>query len=358
MKKLKEKLKYGKKGITLIALVITIIVLLILAGVSISTLIGDNSIIRKAVDSKSETEKATQNEKVELAVNSALMNNPTNLEITKTNLENAIREQFNTEDFEVIDNNNGTFTLIFNTGSKKNYEITNKGKISEYEEGVYTTDKLSNLVLSTTSANNIIGKKITNFEVDGVDGNWLIYYVGKNPEKANLSENHIYLVSEKILNYASLPTDNFTSSSPSPEYVSDLLSNIDLYPAATEWLGKYIEGKAKTNEENMKAILYLLDKSNWTTDKWLKKTLNNETINDYTNFVEYVIGSPTIEMFAASYNSINRDKKEMTIEASEKIGYATNATPKNWFEENTLWRSIDSNNQYWITSPYYLQRTN
>lgn len=42
MKKSKEELKYAKKGITLIALVITIIVLLILAGVTIATLTGDN----------------------------------------------------------------------------------------------------------------------------------------------------------------------------------------------------------------------------------------------------------------------------------------------------------------------------
>ena len=39
---LKEELKYGKKGITLISLVVTIVVLLILAGVTIATLSGDN----------------------------------------------------------------------------------------------------------------------------------------------------------------------------------------------------------------------------------------------------------------------------------------------------------------------------
>jgi len=38
----------GNKGITLIALVITIIVLLILAGVSIATLMGDNRVINKS----------------------------------------------------------------------------------------------------------------------------------------------------------------------------------------------------------------------------------------------------------------------------------------------------------------------
>lgn len=42
MKNLKEELKYGKKGITLISLVVTIIVLLILAGVTIAPLTGDN----------------------------------------------------------------------------------------------------------------------------------------------------------------------------------------------------------------------------------------------------------------------------------------------------------------------------
>ena len=39
--------KRQENGITLIALVITIIVLLILAGVAIATLTGDNSIIKK-----------------------------------------------------------------------------------------------------------------------------------------------------------------------------------------------------------------------------------------------------------------------------------------------------------------------
>ena len=49
--KLKEQLKTNK-GITLIALVITIIVLLILAGVTIATLTGDNGILTKAQNAK------------------------------------------------------------------------------------------------------------------------------------------------------------------------------------------------------------------------------------------------------------------------------------------------------------------
>lgn len=41
-----------QKGITLIALVITIIILLILAGISISTLTGENGILRKSKHSE------------------------------------------------------------------------------------------------------------------------------------------------------------------------------------------------------------------------------------------------------------------------------------------------------------------
>ncbi len=48
MEKSKEKNLFKNSGITLIALVITVIVLLILAGVTIATLMGDNRIINKS----------------------------------------------------------------------------------------------------------------------------------------------------------------------------------------------------------------------------------------------------------------------------------------------------------------------
>ena len=58
----KQKLKESK-GITLIALVITIIVLLILAGVTIATLTGNNGILGKANDAKTQTEQAKEDDR-------------------------------------------------------------------------------------------------------------------------------------------------------------------------------------------------------------------------------------------------------------------------------------------------------
>ncbi len=71
MTKLELKIKRqekNNKGITLIALVITIIVLLILAGISIATLTGENGVLTKANTAKVENEKATAKEKVQIAV--------------------------------------------------------------------------------------------------------------------------------------------------------------------------------------------------------------------------------------------------------------------------------------------------
>ena len=53
----------NNKGITLIALVVTIIVLLILAGVSISMLTGQNGILNRVAEAKEKTEKAQKDEK-------------------------------------------------------------------------------------------------------------------------------------------------------------------------------------------------------------------------------------------------------------------------------------------------------
>ena len=64
----------NNKGITLIALVITIIVLLILAGVSIAMLTGNNGILTQAGNAKTETAKAEAEEAVKLAVNEILTN--------------------------------------------------------------------------------------------------------------------------------------------------------------------------------------------------------------------------------------------------------------------------------------------
>ena len=66
-KKERKCFEMREKGITLIALVITIIILLILASVTIATLTGENGIITKAMEAKQKTEEAQIDEQLKLA---------------------------------------------------------------------------------------------------------------------------------------------------------------------------------------------------------------------------------------------------------------------------------------------------
>ena len=79
MEKLEFKTQKYQKGITLIALVITIIVLLILAGVTIATLTGKNGILEKVNQAKKENEKDQKIEMAELYISEI------NIEMAKNN---------------------------------------------------------------------------------------------------------------------------------------------------------------------------------------------------------------------------------------------------------------------------------
>lgn len=57
-----------EKGITLVSLVITIIVMLILAGVSLSMVMGDSSVLDQATQAVDETERSTVKDEMALAV--------------------------------------------------------------------------------------------------------------------------------------------------------------------------------------------------------------------------------------------------------------------------------------------------
>ena len=112
-----------ERGITLIALVITIIVLIILAGVSIQLLLGENGIITKAKKGKGDYQEASIKEKVEIALVDYNSDKITNGE------EGQIEEALN----NLLDN--GTFEDIEieeNIGIIEDYEITlgkEKGEI-------------------------------------------------------------------------------------------------------------------------------------------------------------------------------------------------------------------------------------
>ena len=106
------------KGITLIALVITIIILLILAGITLVTLTGDNGIIKRAIQAKEETKEKSAIEKVQLMLADYI----TEKYIGTKTLEEYLNEQKEKGELdEVTNNKDGTITVEVD-----GYEITIK----------------------------------------------------------------------------------------------------------------------------------------------------------------------------------------------------------------------------------------
>ena len=98
----------NNNGITLIALVITIIVLLILAGVSIATLTGKNGILTQSENAKTETTKAEARERIQLETAASFDNTG------KYNVDRAIEKLKNNAKIPASDitkNDDGTLNV-------------------------------------------------------------------------------------------------------------------------------------------------------------------------------------------------------------------------------------------------------
>ena len=123
-------------GITLIALVVTIIVLLILAGVSISMLTGQNGILNRATEAVNKTKNASTTEKIQMA-------------IASYNIEKAMDSNLSFKDFcEKEDQDLGDIKIIEENPSNEIQFIAKvDGRILVMKkDGSYVWTKSENLV--------------------------------------------------------------------------------------------------------------------------------------------------------------------------------------------------------------------
>ena len=74
MRKTIEKIK-GRKGITLIALVVTIVIILILSGITVGMVTSDNGILKETKNAKQQAEIDNEKNIVERAKMLAMMRN-------------------------------------------------------------------------------------------------------------------------------------------------------------------------------------------------------------------------------------------------------------------------------------------
>ena len=117
-----------KKGITLIALVITIVVLLVLAGVVVNLSLGENGIIEKAKTSTDKYEQASVNEKMLIAKYENEIEEYSRGAITLT--EEELKEKFDKYiENKSIDTDGITFNTTYIDSSESSISITRSGNL-------------------------------------------------------------------------------------------------------------------------------------------------------------------------------------------------------------------------------------
>ena len=120
-----------EKGITLLVLVITIIILLILAGITIGAITGDNGIIKNAGQAKEETEIANEKEIVEKATVQAMGNNKYG-NIEESELQSELDKETGEGKTEATDIG-GELEVVF-IDSNRYYTVDKDGNVGEAQD--------------------------------------------------------------------------------------------------------------------------------------------------------------------------------------------------------------------------------
>ena len=214
-----EKLKKSKvSGITLISLVVTIIVLLLLAGITIMTLTGDNGILNRAGEAKHKTEEAQLEEQLKLAVSAALVDGQGS--ILYTDLDNELKSQFG------VDN----YTITPESESSYSWKVESNGKeLTVYKNGaIYTKEQEDALGPGLYDASTNTLKK--SWEELITEGTFIVDEEGILNRGANFNTN---IIDGKLIisNEVSIISDNMF------KYCVKLISII--IPETVTEIGKY-----------------------------------------------------------------------------------------------------------------------
>ena len=132
MRKTVEKIR-DRKGITLIALVVTIVIILILAGITVGMVTSDNGILKETKTAKLQAEVDNEKSILERAKMLTMMRDKSG-KITMSVFEPALKDEAGTNPTEVSDTGD-TIEVLF-TDSNRYYEVDKDGNVSEPQEVV------------------------------------------------------------------------------------------------------------------------------------------------------------------------------------------------------------------------------
>ena len=154
-----KTMKSKTSGITMIALVVTIIILLILAGISIMMLAGDDGIINRVMQARRESEEKEIEERVKIAYMGALAQ--LNGQISREKLIESLNTEFGTNGYQ-LSNDLKTVTIGDNIINLQ--EIESNCWIYNHTTN---TVKKGNLELNVGDCINVAPYEVENLQFDG-----------------------------------------------------------------------------------------------------------------------------------------------------------------------------------------------
>ena len=333
-------------GITLIALVITIIVLLILAGVSIVTLTGDNGILQQAETAKIENAKAGAREQIEVEVMGSYGKNG---EIDKDKL----KDNLNNLGINTTDDDTASEWEVTHEGYKFKINLET-GEVTYVEEGSGggTGDEATFAEITGVNYGDYIDYPVDLNDDGDTTNDWRIFYKDNS--------GNVFIIAADYLKNSKLPAEadmgNFADSEyasfwPSSDYLTRSGSAAISEEVANKYMLSWRNTYPTSENRNIKAVAALLDTSAWSS--FASGVSGAEAI-----------GGPTLEMYIASWNA--KGYTTLYCNNSTETGYYVGDKPNPTTElviissdtkgySDTLYyphkSSYDSCEGYWLASP-------
>ena len=324
--------KNKSSGITLIALVVTIIVLLILAGISVQMLTGENGILQRAGEAKEKTEEEQLIEEAKMDI--------------IANQTSKLTGKINEKELKSILSKYGTL-------STEEERIIDKKLTTTDGEYVIPVSKIYNgnileATIENTEPKYFYGDSI-DYDVDievSLDDkdqyDWKIFY--------NDGTN-IYIIAEDYvrMDNSLMPTITGRINNDRPYSLYNPIQNgkdgsADIFGDDThnvttktlylankflaDWKPKVTGRYSASGNSNAKMTAILLDTDLWSYNNSTEKGFTNSTKiqNSNSNHINelFAIGGPTLEMWVKSWNKIHGSASE--DQNNLQLYYASNAT--------------------------------
>ena len=291
-----------QKGITLIALVITIIVLLILAGVSISLVTGENGVLSKAKMAVEKNTEAKAKEDINMAWASCetayrtAWAMDTGVErssyYTKEAMNKDLADSGTVTSLNYNENGESEVTYQTKSGTTYTMKISATGEVTTGTGTTTVTPSTPTININGTSITKdnfgqYLGKKVSYVPSNtgtntsyGTSATYRIFYIDFD-NKYGDGDGTIYLKADEDGKNVSL--SSYTGYSSTDNYVAMKKLN-------PSWV------KPDTLQTNDKCVSWICDPNKWTA--WQDTTTTSVKDN-----INYVVGSPSLEMYVDSYNA-------------------------------------------------------